>query len=104
MSAMKSLALAAVSLLCLPLASCVMPGGASTRPATATTTDAAAVPALEVKPGGNIEVTTNGRSVVYDRNGNMIMRDPDCTEADIQAADRAVKAHLAEQSSDFLDV
>lgn len=64
--------------------------------ATAPTEPATTAPDLRVLPGGNLEVTTSGRTLVYASNGTLIMRDPDATEADIKAADRAVKAHLAE--------
>ena len=73
--------------------------GVSARP------DNSPPPELRTKPSGDIEVVFQGGCVcLFDQYGNLKEGGRSCDDLDLHRARQAVKAHLAEQSSDFTDV
>lgn len=64
-----------------------------------------APPDLRTKPNGDIEVVfESGCVAIFDRYGNLKMGGRNCDDVDLHRAREAVRAHLAEQRADFLDV
>jgi hypothetical protein len=94
--------------LALTLTSCVID---ATTPPAATGNGAQSAPSqspppdLRTKPNGNIEVVfASGCVAIFDRYGNLIQGGRGCDDVDLHRAKEAVRAHLAEQHSNFNDV
>ncbi len=64
------------------------------------------IPTLTPLDNGNIVVRfkKSGCSVLFDHDGKLLEGGQMCDDVDLHRARQAVKAHIAERESDFLDV